>query len=128
LSFVAIVSDSPRSRPHRHQRNRHIRIGQPQADVGFWVKPKMKFDFMIHNRCFKCKSYLNPCRVIGGWRCGWRSYGSVRVVDHGVAGVVGEEAEVGGGEAEETVYAVVYLGLDGDQTGGEVGVAALPVG
>ena len=35
---------------------------------------------------------------------------------------------IGGGEAEETVYAVVDLGLDGGQTGGEVGVAALPIG
>jgi hypothetical protein len=56
------------------------------------------------------------------------SYGSIRVVDHGVAGVVGEEAEVGVGEVEETVDAVVDFGLDGDETVGEVGVAALPIG
>ena len=42
--------------------------------------------------------------------------------------MIGEEAAVGIGEAEETENAIVDGGLDGDQAGGEVGVLALPVG
>ncbi len=42
--------------------------------------------------------------------------------------MIGEEAAVGVGEVEEAADAVVDLGLDGDQAGGEVGVLALPVG
>ena len=42
--------------------------------------------------------------------------------------MVGEEEAVGGGEAEETADAVVDGGLDGDQSAGEVGMPALPVG
>ena len=43
-----------------------------------------------------------------------RSYGSIRIIDHGVTGVVGEEAAVVIGEIEATVDPVVDGGLDGD--------------
>jgi hypothetical protein len=42
--------------------------------------------------------------------------------------MIGEEEAVGVGEIEETVDAVVDVGLDGDQAGGEVGVLTLPAG
>ena len=64
----------------------------------------------------------------GRSECGRWSYSSVWIVDHGVVGVGGEEEAVGGGESEEVVDVFVDGGFDGNETGGEVGVLALPVG
>ena len=40
--------------------------------------------------------------------------------------MIGEEKTVGVGKIEEAADAVVDVGLDGDQAGGEVGVLTLP--